>query len=327
MTLAHSTHMKQSSLVLPAVGSALLLVNLTPVSACDVCAIYSAQQAQGGNGKGWFGGVAEQFTHFGSLQDSGHRIDNDVNQHLDSSVTQIFGGYNFNDQLAVQFNVPLISRSWVRPRGTVMDHGSLSGVGDVTLIGNYTVYRREKETSTFSWNLLGGVKFPTGDASRLGEDDVPGVTLPDSGIAGHDLALGSGSYDGIIGTGFFARWKKLMCSGTTQYAIRGTGSFDHKYANDLTWSGGPGVYLWLKENYTLTLQAIVSGEVKGKDTVGGVPDDDSAGTIVNVGPQLNLTWSNRLSAQLGADLPVIIHNTGLQAVPDYRLRAALTWRF
>jgi len=52
---------------------------------------------------------------------------------------------------------------------------------------------------------------------------------------------------------------------------------------------GPGIgiiisYLALKDNYTIALQAAVSGESKGKDTFGGVPDDDSAETIVSAGP-------------------------------------------
>jgi len=34
-----------------------------------------------------------------------------------------------------------------------------------------------------------------------------------------------------------------------------------------------------------------------------------------------------LSAELGADLPVSIDNTALQSVPDYRVRAAVNWRF
>jgi hypothetical protein len=34
-----------------------------------------------------------------------------------------------------------------------------------------------------------------------------------------------------------------------------------------------------------------------------------------------------LSAMAGADLPVSIHSTGDQLVPDFRVHAAITWRF
>ena len=54
-----------------------------------------------------------------------------------------------------------------------------------------------------------------------------------------------------------------------QYAIRSEGSYQHQYANDWTWAGGPGVYLALKDNYTIALQAVISGESKGKDNLEG----------------------------------------------------------
>jgi len=87
------------------------------------------------------------------------------------------------------------------------------------------------------------------------------------------------------------------------------------------------VYVALRHDYTLSLQAIVSGETKGKDTFAGVRDDDSAETLVYLGPQVNFTWRSKLSAFLAADLPVSVQNSGTQVMPDYRIRAALTWRF
>lgn len=306
----------------------LLTAGVLPVRACDLCAIYSATEAQGGSGKGFLGGVAEQFTHFGTVQDDGHKVSNTANQYIESSVSQVFVGYKFNDRVGVQFNLPVIYRSYQRPRGAVIDRGTESGIGDVSLIGNFVVYQKLEDDFTFNWTALGGIKFPTGNSLRLNQPDVPSVPpLPDSGIGGHDLALGSGSFDGVIGTGIFTQWKKLFVTASLQYAIRTEGDYGHQYANDLTWSGGPGVYLALKRKYTVALQAVVSGETKGKDTANGAPDGDSAATIVYAGPQINFTWSDKLSAQVGVDLPVSIANSGVQAVPDYRIHAGLTLRF
>ena len=55
------------------IGSALLLIIGLGSNAygCDLCAIYSAAQAQGEAGKGVFAGIAEQFTHFGTVQVDG----------------------------------------------------------------------------------------------------------------------------------------------------------------------------------------------------------------------------------------------------------------
>ena len=283
--------------------------------ACDLCSVYSAQEAQVG-GKGLYGGIAEQFTHFGTLQNDGQK-EAGSGEYIDSLVSQIFAGYNFNDRFGVQFDLPVIYHAY----GSATAHGSDSGIGDVSLTGNIQLYQKSTENFTFNWTALGGIKLPTGDSSWLGQPDFA------TGIGGHDLALGSGSIDGLVGTGFSARWKKIFLDGELQYAIRTEGDFQHQYANDLTWSGGPGVYLALKDNYTVALQLAASGESKGKDSFAGVPDDDSAERIVYVGPKISFTWSERLSAHVGVDLPVSIDNTGEQLVPDYRVHAAATWRF
>ncbi len=288
----------------------------TPVMACDLCSIYSATEASGGTGKGFYGGVAEQFTRFGTLQDGGHKIAND-GEYINSSVSQVFAGYNFNSRFGVQLNLPVIYRSF----GSDTDRGRESGIGDASVIGNFSVYRNHQENLTLDFGLLGGLKLPTGDSSRLGGPDFS------AGIGGHDLALGSGSVDGVVGASFYGRWGRAFAMAGVQYAIRTEGSFGHQYANDLTWSGGPGYFVALNEDYTVQVQAVISGEYKGKDTFDGVPDDDSAETIVYAGPQVNFTWSNTLSAQLGVDVPVSRYNTGVQVVPDYRAHAAITFRF
>lgn len=298
-------------------ATVLAAAGAQPVWSCDLCAIYSATAAQG-DGKGYYGGVAEQFTEFGTLQldsrkEAGH------GEYLDSLTSQVFAGYNFNKHFGLQFNLPIIYRAY----GSDAMRGSVSGIGDASLVGNVVLYRKGDVDWTFSWTALGGIKFPTGDSGRL---HTPDSALP-AGIGGHDLALGSGSFDGLAGTGFSSRWKRAFLDGQMQYGIRTEGDFQHQYANDWSWSGGPGVYLVLNDNYTVALQAAVSGETKGKDTFAGVPDNDSAETTVYVGPVLSLTWSENLSAHLGADLPVSRENSGEQLMPDYRIHAAVMWKF
>jgi hypothetical protein len=289
-----------------------------PSFGCDLCSIYAATEAQGGSGGGFFGGIAEQFTHFGTLQNNGREIPGE-GQYIDSSVSQLFAGYNFNNRFGLQLNLPVIYRAW----GSDTIHDTESGIGDLSVIGNFIAYQKLAENFNFNWTLLGGVKFPTGDSSRL---NTPDTALPE-GIGGHDLALGSGSFDGVVGTGVYGRWKKLFLTANVQYAIRTEGDFQHQYANDLTWSGGPGAYLALNHNYTLALQVVTSGETKGKDTFSGLPDGDSAETLVYLGPQINFTWGSKMSAQMGADLPLSRDNSGTQVMPDYRIHMAVTWRF
>src|SRR5262245_44402782 len=187
-----------------------------PAFGCDVCAVYAARQARGEIGSGFFTGVAEQFTHFGTLQEDGHEVSNPADQFLDSSITQLLLGYNFMDRFGIQFNAPLIYRSFRRLEDGSIDKGTESGLGDVSLLANWIPYHREKMHYPFAWHILGGIKFPTGDTDRLGEEleEEPemhhdGEDHDASGIHGHDLTLGSGSFDGIVGTSLFYRWKRF----------------------------------------------------------------------------------------------------------------------
>jgi hypothetical protein len=310
------------------------------VRACDICGCHIADDmcacpvgsagalgdSTGNRQRGFFVGDFEQFSHFGTVQLDGHAVGNPAGQFEDSLNSQMFVGYQFNSRVAVQVTVPYLYRSWKRvldEPGNPIDRGSESGIGDVTLLGKVRVYEQSRGDFDFVCNVIAGVKFPTGSTDRLGE----AVTGPDSVIGGHDLTLGSGSYDGIVGGSVYGRWKELFVTAAIQYSIRSTGDFDYRFADDLTWDGGPGVYLCRTHTSVLGLQLNISGESKGADTLQGQPEDDTGITALYLGPEISFQWKRHLTGSIGADLPVLQNNTSLQVVPDYRIHGSLTWRF
>jgi hypothetical protein len=324
--------------------------------ACDICAIYTATEMWAGR-VGFRLGVAEQVSSFATLQEGGEEVDNPDDEHLTSSITQVLFGYNLSPRFGVQLNVPIISRTFRRVEENGIVHGDATGIGDVSLLADVLAFNRIGERSLLRVSLLGGLKLPSGDSDRLGEEieeeDEDGEeegalraprttrarvqrgshtaagphTEEQSGIHGHDLALGSGSVDGIIGGRIFWSWRRLFVTTAAQWAIRTEGAFDYRYADDLTWSGGPGGFVLLDHERALALQALFSGETKGEDTLGGATLDDTAITALYLGPGITLTWGTSLAADLAADLPVLQNNSGLQIVPDFRLRGGVTWRF
>ncbi len=303
----------------------LLLTGAARTYACDVCAIYTATE-QRESRQGFRIGVAEQLSRFTTLQDDGHKIDN-PGEHLTSSITQFVLGYDFGPLGGVQFTLPVIVRDFRRREEGVITSGSESGIGDVSLIGTLRPFSYVTERSVLRTSLLGGLKFPTGSTDRLHEElheDEEGGPL---GVHGHDLALGSGSYDGIIGGAVFASWQRLFWTTAVQYAIRTTGAIDYRYANDLTWGGGPGVYPFLTHEASLSLQAMVTGEHKGTDTLDGVEAEDTGMTAVYMGPGISATWGTSFAADVAVDFPIMQDNTSVQLVRDYRIRAGLGWRF
>lgn len=320
------------------------------VSACDLCAIYTATQHRESRVGPWLG-VAEQFTSYNTLQDNSREVPNPDGQYLNSSITQFFVGYTVLPKLGVQINVPLIFRSFRRPENGHAVDGSENGIGDMVLLGNLELFSTVTESSVIRLVGLAGIKLPTGSPSALKEELSAGnsgggygtfAALGDpqlhhggghnpfgtaSGVHGHDLALGSGSTDAVLGTQLFASWDRLFVTGAVQYLARTTGSFNYTYANALFWNGGPGVFLLTTHGYTLSLQAVVSGESKGNDSLAGIKLNDTAITTLFLGPAVSFTWGTSLGLELAGDLPVIEHNSSLQIVPDYRIRGGATWRF
>lgn len=321
--------------------------------ACDLCGCYTVPiEAVYHNETGLYSGLAEQFTYLGSLRDNGHEVANPTNQFLASSTTQLIAGYGFLDhRLSLQINVPFIYRDFKRPEGFEIDRGHESGVGDISFLGNYRLFRHDtpdfiggpvlakdgkslvvlpsrKSDFTVSINVIAGVKFPTGDASRLKEEfhetEVEGA--PESGIHGHDLALGTGSYDAIFGGDFYLRYQSFYFQADAQFTLRGDGRYSYHFANDLTWSAGPGWYLIRSDNRSLGLQFAASGEYKDTDRFQGRVAEDTGLTAVYLGPRM-IGSIGPINAEVGLDLPILLDNTALQVVPDYRIRAAFTVHF
>ncbi|HEX7407536.1 MAG TPA: hypothetical protein VF515_07790, partial [Candidatus Binatia bacterium] len=88
-----------------------------------------------------------------------------------------------------------------------------------------------------------------------------------------------------------------------------------------------GVFALLDHSYSLGVQAVVSGESKGKDDLAGTRQNDTALTALFVGPSVLFTWGMTAGAELAVDVPFEQNNSALQLVRDYRLRGGFTWRF
>ncbi len=297
-----------------------------PASACDVCAVYTATDARLSQPGPWVA-VAEQFTHFGTLRRDGDQVPNPAGERINSSITQLVAGYTFTPRLTAQLNLPVITRHFRRLEGGRVVQGAVSGFGDLSLLGQILVHHVVTAHSVFRFSVLGGLELPSGNPSPLAEEDADHAESGGSGVHGHDLALGSGSVDGIVGAQLFWSWDRLYVTASGQYAIRTVGAFDYRYANDLMWSAGPGVFALATHEYSLGLQAVFSGEIKGNDQQQGRQLDDTAITALFLGPRIAFTWRTNLAAEAGVDLPVLQHDTGLQIMPDYRVRAGLSWRF
>lgn len=343
--------------------------------ACDLCAIYSADQIQASSG-GFSASMAEQVTTYHRLQNDGEKIANTGHQSMVSAITQLVGRYDFSPELGLQLNAPVISRSFRRPEGEEIVGGNESGLGDIALSLMVTPVRVHRPDFHFRWSVFGGIKMPTGDSIRLKEETEEGhdegatvdvettdeMAMSDagaseadhsghthaehlaaapvlhaehtagdgaieSGVHGHDLALGSGAWDSLFGTSVSAGVGRLFGEAALQYAVRSEGDYDYRYQNDVLYGLSAGHYLILEDSHTLSALVNLTGEYKGMDVFAGNRASDTGVNSLWAGPEIRFTGGDSLMVQAGFDLPVFIDNTELQLVPDLRVHGAVTYRF
>jgi hypothetical protein len=326
--------------------------------ACDLCSAYTASLDDTRHGEcAMHAGISGQFTRFGSLRFEGDEVANSADQYLNSSISQLIVGKSFlDDRIVLQANVPLIYRDYRRPEDGTIEEGKESGLGDISLLLRGEIYRYDSSgvvkvdparDVSVAVNMFSGLKLPTGDSSRIEEElhehheeeheaheeeheeeheDHETEDVPESGIHGHDLALGSGSYDALIGGDVIARSGNWFFEADFQYALRSEGDYSYHYANDLMWSCGPGWYAMREAGRSVAAKFVISGETKDTDRFQGDSAPDTGLTAVYMGPRI-LGKSGGFDGELGLELPIVIDNTALQIVPDYRIRAAITFRF
>lgn len=312
--------------------------------ACDLCSISSADSARREGAKGPILTLSEQFVPFSDLQVNGEPYPGSTMLHqafYDRFITHLVPGYNFSRSFGLSLNVPYVygdfRRVEVTPLGEFVDEkGTVSGLGDLSLIGRWSVLQKQGADYDATVNLLAGVKFPTGDTDRLEDERVnelrylklfgPIHAHALGGIHQHDLSPGTGSFDGIFGASANLRWQRIFFFAQFQYYLR-TEAIDYEMGDLTIVSGGPGVFLVQNKDVTLSLLANVFYENQLPDEAFGQPNNQTGLSAWYMGPQVAFSWGKHFSMNAGADLPLVIWNRGIQSVPEYRVHGGLNWKF
>jgi hypothetical protein len=332
-------------------GAAILAGLPSPGRGCELCAIYNATSASGQSSAGWLVTVSEQFIPFRTLQFEGEEFSMSNPDYLVSSITHVVPTYNFSARFGVSLNLPVVYRAFKRtelrystsgPSQLVVEEDDEISFGDMALVARWTAWEKSDANYSLFLNLLGGVKFPTGNTERV-EDEVEQARIYDSllppntphdplghsisGVHQHEISPGSGSFDGIFGATLNARWRRLFFNSQVQYYLRTEGEDTFEYGDELMVSGGPGAYVLLNDSFTLSVQALAVYDTLARAELLGRKSDNTGMTAWYLGPLVTLTWGERFSANAGADLPLRIANNGFQNVPDFRFHAGFSYRF
>lgn len=320
------------------------------LNACELCAIYGADNAREQRDSGFLLTLSESYIPYGTVQLNGREISGS-HDFRNSSITHVVPSFNLTPHLGISLNVPIVHQEFSRqelryslsqPPVFRTERGDITGLGDLSLIGRYTFFERHKMQYSVAFSALAGVKFPTGDTDRI-SDEVDQIRIYDaltppgtphdplghsiSGVHQHDLSAGSGSFDGVFGLTSSARWRQWFLNAQIQYYLRTPGEAGFERGDELMVSGGPGYYLLSGRVGTLNLQLNAGYDTMARDRVEGRLSDFTGMTAWYVGPQIGGTLGEHFSGVAGIDLPLAITSNGLQNVPDFRFHASLVWTF
>ena len=269
--------------------------------------------------------------------------------------TAVGGAFGVAENFTVSLRLPFVLRTDIREgahahvAGTavnsVTQRGDASGVGDLTLLGQWRLLNN-RATGTEA-ALLFGVKVPTG-ATGLRDRSVE--------LFEAEFQPGSGSTDPILGaavTQRFGAWA-LNANVLSLFVIKGTqytnlaDRFLYNAAVSYRLFGGGSVsavgavpgsaYMHAGHRPrhaaaqphdhppeparapALALDAVLelNGEWHGKQRIAGVEDPNSGGNTVYLAPGMRLSYANA-SGFLSVGVPVVNAVNGLQSKPSHRV--------
>ena len=229
-------------------------------------------------------------------------------------------GYGATSDLALFGVVPYVDRSLDITQGGTRRTRSASGLGDISLFGRYTVFRRDWPGRTLRVASFAGLELPTGDDD---ETDSFG-RLPAS------VQPGSGSWDPF--GGLVLSYQTLDFEVDAQASYRAnTKANDFEFGDVARLDGALQYRLWPRE-----LGSGVPGFMYGvleanlihrdKDQFSGTNDPDSGGLSLFILPGLQYV-TKRWIVETGVQIPVVQDLNGTALEKDTIFRAGFRLNF
>lgn len=304
---------------------------VAPVQACDYCLMnqgISPLQTQTGSGLR----VAYRYTRLNSVYKGSNEVDN-PGVREEYETTELSGFTALTDRFMALVTVPIRKTDGdgelvEGPTGDLEREdstGGADGLGDVSLLGRYTLQSTHTLDSTTLFAAVLGIKLPTGSTNQHNDQ---GEYLDSH------LQPGTGSTDVLFGfsashaVGRFALSANLLAS----FAGEGeAGSDRHQFGNSVNYDVtgkyriAPGVAG--ESANALFLSLGLNGESRAKEKLNGDEVPDSGGHTLFITPGVQYTVGSRWVLEATWQYAFYQHLNAAQLGDDYRLSGAVTWLF
>jgi hypothetical protein len=184
----------------------------------------------------------------------------------------------------------------------------IEGLGDLSLMGLYTLFQTRKDSTLFVHKIQvgSGIKFPTGKNSIL-----------NNGTLNPSFQLGTGSWDYLFLSEYVVKRKKLGLNANFNYTIKSENDMYYQFGNQLNYASTVFYLLELKK-IKLMPQLGIAGEVYDSNKQLGQVVVGTKGDILFSKIGLELGKKN-FSLGINSMLPVVQHLT------DGNVRANSRW--
>lgn len=191
---------------------------------------------------------------------------------------------------------------------------TISGLGDITVLGMYPLYQTEKDSAFFSHTLqMGvGVKMPTGEFKQA-----------NAGAVNPSFQVGTGSLDYLFAAEYVIKRKQLGLNAMLNYVVKTENEKLYRFGNQINYAG-TFFYLIETPKYIVVPQLGFAGEKYDDNYQYGQKVRNTAGDIFfgKLGFEIG---RNQFSFGANAMLPINQNLTGGNVKANYRWSVNLNY--
>ena len=191
---------------------------------------------------------------------------------------------------------------------------SINGLGDITVLGLYTVYQTKKDTTVFVHTLQAGagVKAPTGKYDS-----------ENKGSVNPSFQVGTGSWDYMLAAEYVIRHKNLGLNTMLNYTYKTENDKYYQFGDQFNYAG-TFFYTIEREKLTLVPQAGIAGEVYAANRQYDENVPDTKGNIV-LGKLGLEAGAGNFSFGINGMIPISQNLTGGRVEANYRWSVNLNY--
>lgn len=191
---------------------------------------------------------------------------------------------------------------------------TIKGLGDITVIGMYTLYQTVADSTAFIHSLQAGagVKAPTGMYNST-----------NNGSVNPSFQVGTGSWDYLLTTEYVIKKNSLGLNTMVNYTFKTENNKEYQFGNQFTY-GSTLFYVFENERFTIVPQAGIAGELYAANKQYGEELRDTSGDIIlgRLGVEAGF---GKLSFGVTGMLPINQNLTGGRVEANHRWAVNLNY--